>query len=342
MGLASTLAGIFFITTLFSALAIFLLLRLGGNSFRAYLKSKFGLWKKKGAWFFLFRQGRKVKFEFRTFPKNNRVLVKSGEIPEEDQYANINEVYHQLDESGNPVILAIEDLPFTFFLKKHHLNNFFPTIDKMIKVIDFAIDNGTAEDILNLEIKIRKKFIEAKDNLKYIPDAWHNYEVLMNLDKILEREEETTNKQIDAAEKLRVYKKVLLALKQSIVSANHHIVNVYDLFQSAGFVKNITKMAFSEYQNGWLAFKQAHEEKKLNTTLLVVTIIVGLFVIISIFLTYSQNKQFQTMEDKLLNNANKIDELYKFINPDMNVVNNPNVNHNIHPMNTVIDVNGGR
>jgi len=317
MSLASTLAGVFFLTTFFSILTVFIILKLGGESFRNYIKSKFGLFKKKGCWFLIFGQDKKVTFKFKTFPKDNRVLIKSGEIPEEDQYASINEVYHQLDKSGNPVILAMEDLPFTFFLKKHHLNNFFPTINKMIDVIDFAIQNGVEEDISDLEIKIKRKFLEAKDNLKYIPDAWKNYNVLMNLDKILAKN--TKNNINNNIEKLKLYKKILTALKQSIISANHQIVNVNDLFQSVGFVKNITKMAFSEYQNGWLAFRQAHAEKKLNTVLLVISIIIGVFVLIGIYVTYSQNTEIQSIQQQLVINSEKIDHMYSF-NRDVNIV----------------------
>lgn len=338
MSLLSTLAGVFFLTTFFSILAIFIILRLGGNSFRNYIKSKFGLWKKKGSWFLIFSQDRKVTFQFKTFPKDNKVLIKSGEIPEEDQYASINEVYHQLDKSGNPVILAMEDLPFTFFLKKHHLNDFFPTIDKMIKVIDMAIDNGTEEEISNLEIKIKRRFQDSKDKLKYIPDAWKNYKVLMDLDNILSKEA-VKGIAINKIKKLKLYKQILLSLKQSIISANHHIVDVNDLFQSVGFVKNITKMAFSEYQNGWLAFRQAHTEKKINTLLLVVTIIIGIFVLIGMYLTYSQNKQMSQIQNTVNINSNKVDNLYKYINPDYEI---GDVNSNQHPLNVVIDTNSGK
>ena len=325
MALASTLAGIFFLTTFFSILALFIILRLAGESFRNYIKSKFGLFKKRGSWFIVFGADKKVTFKFKTFPKNNKVLVKSGDIPEEDQYANINEVYHQLDKSGNPVILAMEDLPFSFFLKKHHLDKFFPTIDKIIKVINLTIDNGSTDEIANLENKIKKRFMSASEDLKYIPDAWKKYKTLMNLNNILK---ENSDK-ISDVEKLKLYKKILYDLKQSIVSANHQIVNVYDLFQSVGFVKNITKMAFSEYQNGWLGARQTHVEKKFNTTLLVVTIIVGVFVLIGIYLTYSQGKQIQSLQTQLSENSVKINKM--FPNYDVNVITDSN-NPNLHPL----------
>jgi len=335
MALASTLAGIFFLTTFFAVLALFIILRLAGESFRNYIKSKFGLFKKRGSWFIVFGADKKVTFKFKSFPKNNKVLIKSGDIPEEDQYASINEVYHQLDKSGNPVILAMEDLPFSFFLKKHHLDKFFPTIDKIINIINLAIENGTDDEINKLENKIKKKFISAKNDLKYIPDAWKKYTTLMNLNNILK---ETNKNKTSNIEKLKIYKDVLSELKQSIIGANHQIVNVYDLFQSVGFVKNITKMAFSEYQNGWLGARQTHIEKKFNTTLLVVTIIVGVFVLIGIYMTYSQNSQIQSMQTQLTDNSVKINKM--FPNYDVNLISDSN-NPNIHPMNSGITSNSG-
>lgn len=338
MALASTLAGVFFITTFFSVLAIFIILRLGGKTFRQYIKSKFGMFKKKGSWILIFDKKRKVSLEFRTLPKDNRLLIKSGETPEDDQYANINEVYHQLDGSGNPVILAMEDLPFSFFLKKHHLNKFYPTIDKMVQVIDLAIAQNNTELINDLELKIKNKFIKAKDDLKYIPDAWKNYKSLMNLDKILLSESQVKGTEVLPINKLKTYKQILLDLKNSIATANHQIVNVYDLFETVGFVKNITKMAFSEYQNGWLAFRQAHAEKKLNTLLVIITIVVGVFVLAGIYLTYSQGAKLQTMQEAVITNSHKVDNLFRYINPDVNI---SDVNYNVVEPNKPVLINSG-
>lgn len=210
----------------------------------------------------------------------------------------------------------------------------------MIKVIDFAIEEGTEDDISNLEMKIKRKFLEAKDRLKYIPDAWKNYNILMNMDKWLHQKSNRDDTPINTIAKLKKYREVLVALKQSIVSANHQIVNVNDLFQSVGFVKNITKMAFSEYQNGWLAFRQTHVEKRLNTVLLIVSIIVGVFVLISIYVSYSQNTQIKEIQDLLVVNSAKIDHMYSF-NKDVNIIdiNSSGVNQNIHPLNSDISSN---
>jgi hypothetical protein len=329
MALANTLAGIFFITTFFAVITIIVITRLGGPSFRNYIKSKFAITKKKGAWIIQFDKDKKVKLKFKPLPKDARIKIKSGEIPEEDQYANINDVYHQLDGDGNPVILTLEDLPFPLFLKKHQLDNFFPTIDRMTMVIDDVYKNGTDDDIDNLKIKIKKRFIEAKENLKYIPEAWKNYNNLMNLDKIIERSENTGGDKVTNKEVLKLYRTVLVDIKHSLISANHQVVNVYDLFETVGFVQNITKVAFSEYQNGFLAAKQTHSEKKINMTLMILLIIVGVFVLVAIYLTYSQGQDMDMIKQVVASNTQKVDEMYRYINPnavapiDANIIVNP-------------------
>jgi hypothetical protein len=332
MGLASTLAGVFFITTFFSILAILIIFRIAGKTFRQYIKSKFGLWKKKGAWMLIFDKKRKVDLKFVNLPDNNKVLIKSGDIPEEDQYANIDQVYHQLDKSGNPVILAMEDLPFTFFLKKHNLQTFFPTINNMINIIDNVILSGDESQIDDLENKIKVKFMNSRDNLKYIPDAWKEYQSLMNLDTILDSNKTERGEEISKMDKLLKYKTILQALKKSIVAANNQIVNVYDLFETVGFVKNITKMAFSEYQNGFLASRQTNVEKKSNKMMLWVTIIIGVFVLIGIYMTYSQNEDLQAMQSVVKINSTKVDNLYKYINPEYD----SNTNTIVKPTNKTI------
>jgi hypothetical protein len=329
MALANTLAGVFFITTLFGILTIFIMTRLGGHSFRNYLKSKFSVTKKKGAWIIQFDKDKKVKLHFKKLPKDARIKIKSGDIPEDDQYANINEVYHQLDGDGNPVILTIEDLPFPLFLKKHQLDNFFPTIDRMVMVIDDVIKNGNDDDIEDLKIRIKKRFIQAKDNLKYIPEAWKNYKSLINLDALIERSESIGTARPTNKEILELYRELLIDIKHSLIAANHQVVNVYDLFETVGFVQNITKMAFSEYQNGFLAAKQINSEKKLNITLMIMLIVVGVFVLVAIYLTYSQGQDMDLLKAAISNNTEKVDEMYKYINPnvvpplDTNIIVNP-------------------
>jgi hypothetical protein len=317
MALAETLAGIFFIVAFFSLLTIFIILRLGGHSFRNYLKSKFGPTKKSGAWIIQFDKDKRVKLKFKKLPKDKKIKIKSGDIPEDDQYAYVNDVYHQLDSSGNPVILTLEDFPFPFFLKKHHLDNFFPTIEKMTTVIDDVIANGTDEDIETLKIKIKKRFIKAKNELKYIPEAWKKYKLLTNLDNIIERSQEYNNP-MSNKESLKAYKKVLIDMRHSLEEANHQVVNAYDLFETAGFVQNITKTAMSEYQNGFLAAKQTQSEKKVNMTTMILMIIIGVFVLVSIYMTYSQGKDMTLVQDAVMSNTEKVDQLYQYINPEGN------------------------
>ena len=316
MALAETIAGISFIVAFFSLLTIFIILRMGGNSFRSYLKSKFGPTKKKGAWIIQFDKNKKVKLKFKKLPEDKKIKIKSGDIPEDDQYAYVNDVYHQLDSEGNPVILTLEDFPFPFFLKKHHLDNLFPTIDKMTAVIDDVLMNGTEDDISNLKIKIKKRFIKAKEQLKYIPNAWKKYKVLMNIDNIVERSQDAN--EIDNKESLKAYRQVLVDIKHSIEEANHQVVNAYDLFETAGFVQNITKTAMSEYQNGFLAAKQTKTEKKVNMTLMVLLIIIGVFMLISIYMTYSQGEDMKAITTSVSNNTDKVDQLYQYINPENN------------------------
>ena len=107
-------------------------------------------------------------------------------------------------------------------------------------------------------------------------------------------------------------------MRHSLEEANHQVVNAYDLFETAGFVQNITKTAMSEYQNGFLAAKQTQTEKKLNMTMIIVLIIIGIFTLVSIYMTYSQGEDMTAITNSIQSNSDKVDRLYEYINPENN------------------------
>lgn len=277
----------------FLLLALVMVLKLGGHTFRQYIKSKLPGQRHKGAWFIKSGTDRKVRLVYQKIPDDLRVKIKSGEIPEDDQYASINEVFHQTEGDGVPVLFTLEDLPFTFFLKKHHLEEFFPKVDEMISLIDEISHNKMFDEAEKLKLIIKNTLADMKYHLKYIPTA------MTEVESIFQIEKEKNYKDKHAIVLLLAYKKHLLKLKESILESNHQIVNVHDLFQTIGFVKNLTKIAFMEWQNGFLAAKQTKMEKKFNTWLIIIVIAVGIIAFVGVYMTNKLNDRLDVTTAQL-------------------------------------------
>jgi hypothetical protein len=289
----------------FLFMALIMVIKLGGATLRQIIKSKLPGFKHKGAWFIQSDKSRKVKFIYKKIPHDLRVKIKSGDVPEEDQYAHINEIFHQTDGDGVPVLFTLEDLPFTFFLHKHHLDNLFPKIEEMISLINELAEKRLFAHADEIKLGIKNLLQDMSKELKYIPAAMHEIQTILALEKT----ENFKNK--TATSLLLEYKPHLLRLKEALQESNHQMVNVYDLFQTIGFVKNLTNIAFLEFQNGFLAAKQTKLDKKVNTLLLVLIVLVGIISIIGIYISYNTQKQIEVMQlgiNNVSGNVNQINQ----------------------------------
>jgi len=162
---------------MFMFIALVFILKAGGHNVRQYIKSKLP-WKRfKGAWFVQVVNN-KVQFNFQKIPENKRIKIKSGKTPDEDEYANITEIQHQIDGEGVPVIFTIEDLPFTFFLKKHHLDDVYPELDKLIKYSKVCIAKNDFDTANLIKSRINDFIVKIKPKLKYIPNAGETLNVI--------------------------------------------------------------------------------------------------------------------------------------------------------------------
>lgn len=287
----------------FIIMSLIMVLRLGGATLKQIIKSKMPGYKHKGAWFIQGYNNSKVKFVYKKIPKDLRIKIKSGDTPQEDQYASINEIYHQTDVNGTPVLFTLEDLPFTFFLKKHHLDDFFPKLKSMINLIDEIVANKKYEEAEKLKIIIKSKLLDMKKDLKYIPIAIKNLEYVLKLDK------QEIHKNKHSIFILIEYRKYLLNIREAILNANHQMVNVNDLFETVGFVKNLTNMNFLAYQNGWLAATQTQEGKKPNILLLVLIILVGLISILGGYFSYQAQQDIFEIQTQVSNSVTQVKEL---------------------------------
>jgi len=287
----------------FLGLILMFVLKFGGSTLRQVIKSKLPGFKHKGAWFIQSDKGRKVRFIYRKIPKNLRIKIKSGSVPEEDQYAHINEIFHQTDGDGVPVLFTLEDLPFTFFLKKHHLETFFPMIDEMINLIDEIVGRKAYKEAEQLKLIIKNKLAVMKSELKYIPSSAVELEQIFNLEKNVDYQDK------HAIILILKYKQHLLKIKESILENNHQMVDVHDLFQTIGFVKNLTNIAFLEYQNGFLAAKPTKMEKRMNTVLMVLVIMVGVLVLVGIYMSYSVSQDIDEVVLTINQQSDQINQL---------------------------------
>jgi hypothetical protein len=276
--------------------------------------------KHKGAWFIQSDKGRKVKFIYKQIPKDLRIKIKSGSVPEEDQYAHINEIFHQTDGDGVPVLFTLEDLPFTFFLHKHHLEEFFPKVDEMIELIDEIVHKKMFKEAEALKLTIKNTLATMKLELKYIPDSIKEIEAIFGLDK------QDNYKDKHAIILLLKYKQHLLKLKESILENNNEMVDVHSLFETVGFVKNMTNFAFMEYQNGFLAAKQTQLAKKFNTFMMVLLVIIGVIVIVGVYMNVQTGKTVTLMQTTINENATQLNQINQSLG--INVINDTNTSAN--------------
>jgi hypothetical protein len=315
----------------FLGLILMFVLKFGGSTLRQVIKSKLPGFKHKGAWFIQSDKGRKVRFIYRKIPKDLRIKIKSGSVPEEDQYAHINEIFHQTDGDGVPVLFTLEDLPFTFFLKKHHLETFFPMIDEMINLIDEIVGRKAYKEAEQLKLIIKNKLAVMKSELKYIPSSAVELEQIFNLEKNVDYQDK------HAIILILKYKQHLLKIKESILENNHQMVDVHDLFQTIGFVKNLTNIAFLEYQNGFLASKQTKMEKRMNTVLMVLVIMVGVLVLVGIYMSYSVSQDIDEVVLTINQQSDQINQLNQSLGINLTdetqpVTANPDLNTPVNPL----------
>jgi len=290
-----------YITIIFIvSMALFFVLKTGGTTMREIIKSKLPGYKHKGAWFIQSDKGKKVKWIYKKIPNDLRIKIKSGAVPEEDQYAHITEIFHQTDGDGIPVLFTLEDLPFTFFLKKHHLDKFFPKLNDMINLIDEVVYKKMFKEAEELKLTIKNTLSLMRNDLKYIPSS------IIEIDAIFNLEKQEAYKDKHSIIILLKYKQHLLKLRESVIENNNEMVDVHSLFETVGFVKNMTNFAFMEYQNGFLAAKQTKLEKKFNTILMVIMIAVGILVIVGMIFSYNTGKQITTLQEQLGVNSQDI------------------------------------
>jgi len=314
------LQGLYLLVIFILGLLLFFTLRIGGTTLRQIVKSKMPGFKHKGAWFIQSDKGRKVKFIYKQIPKDLRIKIKSGSVPEEDQYAHINEIFHQTDGDGVPVLFTLEDLPFTFFLHKHHLEEFFPKVDEMIELIDEIVHKKMFKEAEALKLTIKNTLATMKLELKYIPDSIKEIEAIFGLDK------QDNYKDKHAIILLLKYKQHLLKLKESILENNNEMVDVHSLFETVGFVKNMTNFAFMEYQNGFLAAKQTQLAKKFNTFMMVLLVIIGVIVIVGVYMNVQTGKTVTLMQTTINENATQLNQINQSLG--INVINDTNTSAN--------------
>jgi len=156
-------------------------------------------------------------------------------------------------------------------------------------------------DTVKLEVKsILNEMLKI---LEYIPAAKNEIEFILNLEKT------DKFKNATATSLLLEYKPHLLKLKEAIQESNHQMVNVYDLFQTIGFVKNLTNIAFLEFQNGFLAAKQTKLDKKINTLLVVLVVLVGIVCLVGIYISYNTQNQLEVVQMSINSANNQIKQI---------------------------------
>lgn len=305
--MASLIFQIIAITSfMFMLLILVFILKAGGHNVRQYLKSKLPGKKFKGAWFIQIINN-KVRFNFQPIPQDMRIKIKSGKTPDEDEYASITEIQHQIDGEGVPVLFTIEDLPFTFFLKKHHLDALYPELNQLIKFSEACILKKDIETGNLLKSSIKRFLSKIKEPMKYIPNA---KEEIMKIEALYQKNSSNQESSllflIDTTKHLNV-------IKDLISSNNHQLVNANSLFKTTGYLKNLVKIMFMEFQNGVLASSQTKVDKRVNTVLIALSIITGILVIFSLFFSFQVNKQMTELTAQVNTISVNVDNLYSEI-----------------------------
>lgn len=320
MGILFQIIGVTVFMAMF--LVIVFILKAGGHNVRQFIKSKLP-WKRfKGAWFIQVVNN-KVQFNFMKIPENKRIKIKSGKTADEDEYANITEIVHQIDGEGVPVLFTIEDLPFTFFLKKHQLEDLFPELNDIINYTEKCIELNNFEVANELKSKINTFIIKIKDKVKYIPNAGET------LNLIRSKYSQNSMKQESSLAFLIDVKEQLYILKDLIVTNNHQLVNANSLFKTTGYIKSLVKTMFMEFQNGVLAAQQTKQEKKVNTVLIALSVIIGILCLFSVFFSYQVNQQMTDMTTQINNIKSEVSKITSEIGIDVNQVIDQNVISNI-------------
>lgn len=297
-------------------IVIAFIFKAGGHNVKQYLKSKLPWKRHKGAWFIQIVNN-KVRFNYMKIPNDKRIKIKSGKTPEEDEYANITEIQHQMDGEGNPVFFTIEDLPFTFFLKKHHLEDVFPKLNQLIKWTNTCINKQDFQTGNMIKSKIHDFIETIKTRVKYIPDAGDV------VNDIKDAYVTSSHRQESSIAFLLEVKPHLYVLRDLIKNANHQMVNADSLFKTTGYIKSLVKVMFMEFQNGVLAAQQTKQDKKVNTVLIALSVIIGILCLFSVFFSFQVNKQMTELTTKINTIAADVDNIYDEIGIDVNQVIDP-------------------
>lgn len=313
----------------FCVMGIYIILVMGGHTFRQHLKSKLPGLRKKGSWHIHFRDDNRVRLDFKVLPKDMRLKIKAGKQPEDDQFSTVKEVVHIHDTDGSPIVTTMDGLPFDFFVKKLHLSEDITSIDDFVKAIDEIIEKKDMQQADELKLMLKKYLATLTIKIKYIADG---VELIRNI-LFLEQTREYMNK--PAILLLPAYKTNLLRLKDVIIERNETFVNVYDLFRYSGYVENITKIAFQEFQNGVLAAKQTLGIKVKDYLLIILLVATIIMMIVSITTMGKINKTLEGMDLRIAAQSKDVNKIRDYLLPvvDVNGVIVPNTNQTNIPVN---------
>ena len=294
------LSFVLFLTLIFLALII----KLGGSTMWQIIKSKLPGFKHKGMWVIQAAHNQKIKFVYMPkVPKNYKIKIKSGEKPHQDEYASINDIYHQHDQQGTPVIMTIEDLPFTFFLKKHFLDNWFTKIQDMIDVCRLVIEKKKFQDAAEVKIMVQQFVESLKPHVKYIPGACEKIEKIINIDS------NQKFKDKPPIVLLTEFHDLLYGIKENIMQKNRQFVNVHDLFKTTGTIRAIQNAIVEAFHNGVLYMQQKLDSNKTDKLLFIFIIIIGVIGLISGYMTYNTMNTVSELQTQVSAQQVKINEI---------------------------------
>lgn len=310
-------------------MGIILILRIGGSTFRQIIKSKLPGYKNKGMWRIHAGFDKKVRFKYERLT-NEEVKIRSGEKPHLDEYAKITDIIHQHDPDGTPVIMTMDDLPFTVFLKKHFLDTWFPKIDELIILCRNVIEKRLFEDAGEVKLIIQEFVQNLKPDMKHIPGGLDCIESIVQL----ENNPDYANKAPIVL--LVEYHTRLLKIKELMLQKNRQLVNVYDLFKTTGYLKSLKNTIFESWQNGFLAAQQSADNQKPNRIIMIIVIAVGVLSLISIAMTYQSFNSLKTIQTTTISNTSQIKEIYAAlypqpITPDVSTPTAPPLSTNTQP-----------
>ena len=281
-----------------------LILKIGGSTMRQIIKSKMPGQKNKGIWQIHACDDKKVKFFYKKLNGKDQVLIKSGDTKQHDEYAKISEMYHQHDVDGTPIIFTMDNLPFSFFLKKHHLDKWFYKIDALIKLTYYAVYHKKHQGATDIKISVQNLVLQMKADVKHIPGAIDCIDTILGLED---------NEDLRGKPPLFVLNRqypYLNRLKEMMLQKNNQIVNVYDLFKTTGFIKSLKNMLFEMWQNGFLAAQQSQMPTKQNKLMLYIIIIMAVIMLVVGYFTYNMNATLVNVQNKLASNSALLKQMY--------------------------------